>query len=123
MIPMGKIIVQRLHEIVTNGELGYDYTLDLRREKNRRFRMQYCINDAMMKNILMELTEQHYVKSEQSVNPEHLDDIVHVFKIAKDLVPRIDEEVDLEHVCIYIKVRWSSGEEPMFIISFHEDEE
>lgn len=33
MIPMGKIIVQRLHEIVTNGELGYDYTLDLRRKK------------------------------------------------------------------------------------------
>ncbi len=36
MIPMGKIIVQRLHEIVTNGELGYDYTLDLRREKRRK---------------------------------------------------------------------------------------
>lgn len=123
MIPMGKIIAQRLHEIVTNGELGYDYTLDLRREKNRRFRMQYCINDAMMKDILMELTEQHYVKSEQSANPEHLDDIIHVFKIAKDLVPRIDEEVNFVHVCIYIKVIWPSGEEPMFIISFHEDEE
>ena len=80
MIPMGKIIVQRLHEIVTNGELGYDYTLDLRRDKNRRFRMQYCINDAMMKDILMELTEQHYVKSEQSANPEHLDDIIHVLR-------------------------------------------
>ncbi|MEE0105704.1 MAG: hypothetical protein UEY91_02795 [Lachnospiraceae bacterium] len=83
MIPMGKIIVQRLHEIVTNGELGYDYTLDLRRDKNRRFRMQYCINDAMMKDILMELTEQHYVKSEQSANPEHLDDIIHVLKLLK----------------------------------------
>lgn len=45
--------------------------------------MQYCINDAMMKDILMELTEQHYVKSEQSANPEHLDDIIHVLKLLK----------------------------------------
>lgn len=42
MIPMGNVIAQRLHEIVANGELGFDYTFD----------------DAKMKEILLALTEE-----------------------------------------------------------------
>ena len=123
MIPMGNVIAQRLHEIVTNGQLGFDYSFDREREKNKRFRVDYCIDDAKMKEILLALTEEHYVKSEPSTHPEHLGDIVYVFKIFRDLIPRFDEEADYVCVCIYIKVTWPDGEEPMFIISFHEDEE
>lgn len=47
-----------------------------------------------MKEILLALTEEHYVKSEPSTHPEHLGDIVHVFKIFRDIIPTFDEEVD-----------------------------
>ena len=33
MNPMGKIIAQRLHEVVLEGELGFDYTFDQDRDK------------------------------------------------------------------------------------------
>lgn len=123
MIPMGNIIAQRLHEVVLDGELGFDYTFDRERDKNRALRRKYKVNDAKMKEILLEINGSHYVKSEQSTNEEHPDDTVYVFKIDKDLIPRFDEKTDYVSVCIYIKITWPDGEEPMFIISFHEDEE
>ena len=123
MIPMGNIIAQRLHEVVLDGELGFDYTFDRERDKNRALRRKYKVNDAKMKEILLEINGSHYVKSEQSTNEEHPDDTVYVFKIDKDLIPRFDEKTDYVGVCIYIKITWPDGEEPMFIISFHEDEE
>ena len=123
MIPMGNIIAQRLHEVVLDGELGFDYTFDRERDKNRALRRKYNVNDAKMKEILLEINGSHYVKSEQSTNEEHPDDTVYVFKIDKDLIPRFDEKIDYVSVCIYIKITWPDGEEPMFIISFHEDEE
>ncbi len=123
MIPMGKVIAQRLHEIVANGELGLDYTFAENRDKNRKLRTEYCVDDAKMKAILLELTESHFIKSEPSTNREHLNDMVHIFKIRENLIPRFEEESNCVCVCIYIKVTWPDGEEPMFIISFHEDEE
>lgn len=123
MIPMGNIIAQRLHEVVLEGELGCDYTIDRERDKNRELRRKYCVNDAKIKEILLELNSLHYIKSEPSTNEKHPDDTVHVFKIMKNLMPRFDEMADYVSVCIYIKVTWPDGKEPMFIISFHEDEE
>lgn len=76
-----------------------------------------------MKEILLEISETHYVKSSASTNENHPDDLVHVFKIQKDLMPRYDENSSYVNVCIYVKITWPDGEEPMFIISFHEDEE
>ena len=123
MIPMGNIIAQKLHEVVSEGKLGIDYTFDEERDKNIAFRRIYSINDAKMRDILLEIKGMHYVKSELSKNKEHPDDVVHVFKIKKDLIPRYEESSGYVKVCIYVKVTWPSGEEPMFIISFHEDEE
>ena len=73
--------------------------------------------------ILLKLEREHYVKSEESMNKEHINDTVHIFKINEKLMPRYDELADYRLVCIYIKVTWPEGKEPMFIISFHEDEE
>lgn len=123
MIPMGNIIAQRLHEVVLEGELGFDYTFDKERDKNKELRRKYNVNDAKMREILLKLNDSHFIKSEPSTNEKHPDDMVHVFKISENLMPRFDEKADYVCVCIYIKVTWPDGEEPMFIISFHEDEE
>lgn len=123
MIPMGNIIAQRLHEVVLEGEFGFDYTFDAERDKNKALRRKYCVNDSKMKEILLELNETHYIKSETSTNENHFNDVIHVFKIQEDLIPKFEETSDYVNVCIYIKVAWPDGEEPMFIISFHEDEE
>lgn len=123
MIPMGNIIAQRFHEVVLDGELGIDYTFAGNRDKNIALRRNYRVNDAKMKEILLEITGSHYIKSEQSTNKEHPDEVVHVFKIQKDLMPRFDEASSYVNICIYVKITWPRDEEPMFIISFHEDEE
>ena len=52
------------------------------------------------------------------MNKEHINDTVHIFKINEKLMPRYDELADYRLVCIYIKVTWPEGKEPMFIISF-----
>ena len=123
MIPMGNIIAQRLHEVVLEGKLGIDYTFAGDRDKNIALRRKYKVNDAKMKEILLEISGTHYIKSEPSTNEDHPDDVIYVFKIQKDLMPRFEEDSIYVNVCIYVKITWPDGEEPMFIISFHEDEE
>ena len=123
MNPMGNIIAQRLHETVANGELGIDYTFDGERDKNIALRRRYVLNDAKIKEILLEITVSHYIKSEPSTNKEHFGDTVHIFKIQKDLMPKFEECAGYVNVCIYVKITWPGSKEPMFIISFHEDEE
>lgn len=117
MIPMGNIIAQRLREVVLEGELGIDYTFAGDRDKNIALRRKYKVNDAKMKEILLEISGKHYIKSEPSTNEDYLDDVVHVFKIQKDLMPRFEETSGYVNVCIYVKITWPDGEEPMFIIS------
>ncbi len=122
MIAMGNIIAHRLHEVIEKGELGIDYTFDSQRDKNKRLRRKYSLNDNEMIKILLEIDASHYIKSENSTSVDHPNDLVHIFEITKKLIPRFETEVDYVNVCIYIKVTWPDGEEPMFIISFHEDE-
>lgn len=119
---MGDIIAQKLHEVVLTGTFGLDYTFAGDREKNKALRRKYVVDDAKVRDILLLLTGSHYIKSELSDNEEYLGDTVHVFKIIVALMPRYDGDADYKDVCIYIKVTWPDGENPMFIISFHEDE-
>ena len=123
MSALGDIIAQKLHEIVAEGKIGIDYTFDGSRDKNLALRRKYHINDAKMKEVLLKITGTHYIKSEPSTNEVHPDDVVHIFKILEDLMPRYEENSNYVSVYIYIKITWPEGEEPMFIISFHEDEE
>lgn len=120
MSSMGEIIAHRLHDTVAKGEIGIDYTIDWRRDKNAALRRTYKVTDAIVKEILLEIHGSHYVKSEKSDSAEHPDDTVHVFAIRKELMPRFIEHANYVNVDIYIKVTWPDGEEPMFIISFHE---
>lgn len=117
------LIVKRLHETIENGKLGLDYTFDCGRKKNKSFDREYNVQISQKVKILLKLKREHYVKSEESKNEEHVNDTVHIFKIKEKLMPRYDELADYRLVCIYIKVTWPEGKEPMFIISFHEDEE
>lgn len=112
------LIVGRLHETIRNGEIGLDYTFDCNREKNKSFDREYNLSISKKEEILLKLEREHYVKSEESMNKEHINDTVHIFKINEKLMPRYDELADYRLVCIYIKVTWPEGKEPMFIISF-----
>jgi hypothetical protein len=116
------LIVKRLHETIENGKLGLDYTFDCDREKNESFERAYNLGTPKKTEILLKLEREHYVKSEESKNEEHVNDTVHIFKIKERLMPKYDELADYKLVCIYIKVTWPEGKEPMFIMSFHEDE-
>ena len=120
-----QIIDEYLNEpkVVALGEIGLDYTFDCNREKNKSFDREYNLSISKKEEILLKLEREHYVKSEESMNKEHINDTVHIFKINEKLMPRYDELADYRLVCIYIKVTWPEGKEPMFIISFHEDEE
>lgn len=125
MVTMGQIsdvIASRLHDVVTNGIFGVDYTFALDRDKNRALRRKYVIDDKKMIQILLMLDGSNYDKSEPSSNEFHLGDTVHVFRIQVNLMQRYKEDAMLEQVWLYIKITWPEGEEPLFIISFHEDE-
>lgn len=115
-------VVKKLHDTVLNGKLGLDYTFDHKRVKNRMLRRRYNVDDQKMISILLDLTGKQYIKSEKSKHKDHPEDIVHVFKTVKKLVPKYDEEHYCQTVCIYIKVTWPANNAGMFIISFHEDE-
>ena len=117
------LIVGRLHETIRNGEIGLDYTFDCNREKNKSFDREYNLSISKKEEILLKLEREHYVKSEESMNKEHINDTVHIFKINEKLMPRYDELADYRLVCIYIKVTWPEGKEPMFIISFHRNDD
>ena len=119
---MACLIAERIHHTVSTGTLGNEFTFAHERDKNMSLRRRYRVNDQKMIEILLELKSEHYIKSENSDNKKHPNDVVHVFKILKDLLPRYDENADYVQVCIYIKVTWPDGNDPMFIISFHEDE-
>ena len=109
------LIVGRLHETIRNGEIGLDYTFDCNREKNKSFDREYNLSISKKEEILLKLEREHYVKSEESMNKEHINDTVHIFKINEKLMPRYDELADYRLVCIYIKVTWPEGKEPMII--------
>lgn len=44
MLNMGNIIAQKLHEVVSEGEPGIDYTFDGERDKNIALRRKYRVN-------------------------------------------------------------------------------
>ena len=88
------LIVGRLHETIRNGEIGLDYTFDCNREKNKSFDREYNLSISKKEEILLKLEREHYVKSEESMNKEHINDTVHIFKINEKLMPRYDELAD-----------------------------
>ncbi|MFR8617175.1 MAG: hypothetical protein ACLVFD_05145 [Anaerostipes hadrus] len=112
------LIVGRLHETIRNGEIGLDYTFDCNREKNKSFDREYNLSISKKEEILLKLEREHYVKSEESMNKEHINDTVHIFKINEKLMPRYDELADYRLVCIYIKVTWPEGKDRCSLYHF-----
>lgn len=49
-----KSILKEIHQIVENGVYGRDYTI-APREKNKKIRADYWINDSKIKEILLSL--------------------------------------------------------------------
>lgn len=116
-----KNIIQDLQKIVQNGIYGIDYTIDLR-EKNRRLRKKYCVSDEKIKEILLSLQIEDFTRIDDTDNVNHPGDIVCKFKRTYPLIPRWKEDAGYEDVSLYIKMVKPEVGEPLFIISFHEDE-
>lgn len=113
-------VLARVQGMVRDGTYGRDYTI-ANREKNRRLRRDYNIDDTKIKQILLELQLVDFVKEERSNNPVHPKDIVYIFKKKVQLMPKWQENADYQQVMLYIKITWPTDEMMMFIISFHED--
>lgn len=115
-----KVILEELQRIVQNGVYGSDYTI-APRDKNRELRKRYYITDEKIKEILLSLQVEHFMKVEDTNHPEHLGDIVCKFKCSYPLIPKWREDADYEDVTLYIKMVKPNVDEVLFIISFHED--
>lgn len=109
-----------IHAMVRDGTYGRDYTI-ANREKNRRLRRDYNIDDARIKEILLDLRSEDFIKMEKSDNLLHPKDIVYIFKKKALLMPKWQENADYQQITLYIKITWPTDEAAMFIISFHED--
>lgn len=114
-------IIEELQKIVQNGVYGSDYTV-APRDKNKQLRKKYCLTDEKIKEILLSLQVEHFIKMEDTNHPEHPGDIVCKFKCSYPLIPKWKEELDYEDVPLYIKMVKPEVDELLFIISFHEDE-
>lgn len=113
-------ILESIHNMVRNGTLGLDYTIS-NRDKNRRLRRDYNITDAKIRQILLDLHADNFIKAEKSDNLDHPNDVVYIFKKKTLLMPRWQENADDVNVRLYIKITWPAENTMMFIISFHED--
>ena len=95
-------VVNRLRQTIINGVLGKDYTI-ISRYKNNLLREKYLIDDAKIKIILLDLTVDDYVYSDESNNKNFEDDVVQVFGKDVLLIRRFSETILPEQVKLYIK--------------------
>ena len=82
----------------------------------------YIIDDDKIKRILLELTEDDFIKTEESTSEEFPDDIVHIFKKDVSLIKRFfSKDIEPQNVKLYIKFTWTTKTEygNLIFISFH----
>ena len=113
-------LIERIQDTVRTGILGEDYTI-IPRDKNRWLRRDYNITDLRIRQILLDLQMEDFVKAAKSDQPKFAQDIIYVFKKDVSLLPRWQEEADYIVVRLYIKITWPREDLKMLIISFHED--
>ena len=113
-------LLENVHRMVRDGTLDQDYTI-AKRDKNRWLRRDYNIDDAKIREILLDLQTEDFIKAEKSDKLEYPDDVIYVFKKTTLLMPRWQENADYVNVRLYIKITWPTDNTMMFIISFHED--
>lgn len=58
-------ILENIHNMVRNGILGLDYTI-ASRDKNQRLRRDYNITDTKIRQILLDLHADNFIKAEKS---------------------------------------------------------
>lgn len=114
-------ILKQIHQIVEDGVYGIDYTI-APREKNRKLRADYWLNDSTIKEILLSLRVEDCIEIDNSENERHIGDIVCIFQKKYLLMPRLKEDADYEAVPLYIKIVKPEAGVLLFIISFHEAE-
>ena len=115
-------IVEKLRQTINTGKFGIDYTI-IPRDKNNSLREKYIIDDYKIKEILLDLTVDDYIKTELSTNKGFPDDIVHFFKKDVCLILRFfDNNIEQQKVKLYIKFTWTKTIKKgnLIFISFHE---
>ena len=113
-------IIDKLRQTIVKGKYGKDYTI-IPRDKNNLLRERYILDDEKIKTILLSLTIDDYIITEDSDNEKHIDDVIHIFRKKTGLIPRYSKKIELIPVELYIKFTWTKSDLGyLIIISFHE---
>lgn len=96
-------LLENIHRMVRDGTLDQDYTI-AKRDKNRWLKRDYNIDDAKIREILLDLQVEDFIKAEKSDKLEYPDDVIYVFKKTTLLMPRWQENADYVNVRLYIKI-------------------
>ena len=113
-------VVERLHRHIRANVYGIGYTVKPT-DKNSQLRKEYVVDDNKVRDILLSLRAEDYLRWEYS-NDEHFKgEIVHFFQKNVLLIPRQKEDGKEEEIALYIKMTWSSKNGILFILSVHKD--
>ena len=108
-------ILSRLRQNVTKG-----YFTIIPRDSFKDLIETYLIDESKIRSILLNLTKEDYVDSEDSYNMNYQDDVVHIFKKDIEAIRKYSDTIELEMIRLYIKFTWSkSTDGNLIIISFH----
>ncbi len=80
----------------------------------------YLIDESKIKYILLNLSKEDYIGSEDSYNMNYQDDVVHIFEKDVEAIRKYSDTIESEKIRLYIKFTWSkSADGNLIIISFH----
>lgn len=121
-------IEQYLNEFKAEIE-SENYTIQLgsRREKNKVFIEEYCLNEAKIKDILLSLNLFDFSKKlkNDSDNPKYKDEIIYLFGKSRKMCKiygNENETDDEQYECVEIYIKINKTIDNVFIISFHKAE-
>lgn len=106
---INKYLEKIKNHIVTNG---FEFVGN--RDKNARFMREHGFNIDDIKDILLDLSKEHYIGGPEKDHNKILEGDVWKFKYNLEL----DKDLNIS---IYIKIRYNPPNE-LVCISFHEDE-
>lgn len=114
-----KDVVERLHRNINNSVYGIGYAVKPS-AKNSKLREDYIVTDNKIREILLSLTVDDYLKWDYSDNVNYQGEIVHLFQKIVPLIPRYQEDAKERKVSLYIKITWMGKEGLLIVLSIHE---
>ena len=111
-------IINQIKEDVI-ADIGGDRFIISQREKNNTTTIRYGITHEKAKGVMLQITKEHYIKSEYNIHPKYKHEVLHIFGIVVCLSEIGEEE---KEVTLYIKVNILNAPRKTIAVSFHEAE-